>query len=67
MMSTTIRIDPDTYRRLLEAKAKLEHATGKVQSFNTTVAFLLTLQGNSDKKNIGKAIAQVTGCLTTTN
>ena len=44
MPSTTIRIDPDTYRRLLEAKAKLELSTGKVQSFSSTVAFLLTLQ-----------------------
>ena len=43
MPSTTIRIDPDTYRHLLEAKAKLELSTAKVQSFNTTVAFLLTL------------------------
>lgn len=44
MPSTTIRIDSDTYRRLLEAKAKLELATGKRQSFSSTVAFLLTLQ-----------------------
>lgn len=42
-MSTTIRIDPDTYRRLLEAKAKLELSTGKSQSFNTTVVFLLAV------------------------
>ena len=43
IMSTTIRIDPEVYRRLLEARAKLELSTGKVQSFNTTVAYLLTL------------------------
>jgi hypothetical protein len=42
-MSTTIRIDPDTYRRLLEAKARLEIDTGKPRSFNDTVDFLLTL------------------------
>lgn len=44
MPSTTIRIDPDTYRRLLEAKAKLELATGKRQTFSSTIAFLVTLQ-----------------------
>lgn len=43
-MSTTIRIDPDTYRRLLEAKANLELSTGKPQSFSATVASLLTPQ-----------------------
>ena len=42
MPSTTIRIDPDTYRHLLEAKAMLELATGKPQSFSATVAHLLS-------------------------
>ena len=44
MPSTTIRIDPDTYRQLLEAKARLELAGGKRQTFSNTIAFLLTLQ-----------------------
>lgn len=43
MASTTIRIGPEVYRRLLEAKGKLELATGNARSFNDTVDFLLTL------------------------
>ncbi len=45
MPSTTIRIDPEVYRRLLEAKARLELSTGKPQSFSATVAFLLAVAG----------------------
>ena len=47
MPSKIIRVDPDTYRRLLEAKGRLEMATGKAQSFSSTVAFLLTLQNRA--------------------
>jgi hypothetical protein len=47
MPSTTIRIDPEVYRLLLESKARLEIATGKPQSFSATVAFLLSQASSS--------------------
>jgi hypothetical protein len=49
MGSRVIRVDAEVYARVLEAKARLEAATGRVQSMGDTVAFLVAMSMPSDR------------------
>ena len=40
---TNIRIDPDVYAAIMEAKVKLEAKTGRPQSLNAALRFLMKL------------------------
>jgi hypothetical protein len=48
MGSRVIRVDAEVYARVLEAKARLEAATGRVQSMGDTVAFLVAMSAPSN-------------------
>jgi hypothetical protein len=49
MGSRVIRVDAEVYARILEVKAKLEAATGRVLSMVDTVAFLVAMSMPSDR------------------
>ena len=42
-MSHVIRVDSEVYQAVLDAKARLELATGRVQSMSEAIAFLIAL------------------------
>jgi hypothetical protein len=49
MGSRVIRVDAEVYAKILEVKARLEAATGRVQSIGDTVAFLVAMSMPSDR------------------
>lgn len=55
MGSRTIRVDTQVYARILEAKALLEAATGRVQSASAALAFLVAMSEPANRPSGGVA------------
>jgi hypothetical protein len=49
MSSRIIRVDAEVYAKILEATARLEAATGKMQSVGAAVGFLVAMSELPDR------------------